>query len=49
MISLLYDGASEAAMREYLADKRQSLTAMATDCLRRGDTSLEQVLRAVRD
>ena len=49
LISLLYDGASEAAMHEYLADKRQSLTAMATECLRRGDTSLEQVLRAVRD
>jgi general secretion pathway protein E len=49
LISLLYDGASEAAMHEYLADKRQSLTAMATECLRRGETSLEQVLRAVRD
>ncbi|MBX8517102.1 Flp pilus assembly complex ATPase component TadA [Pseudomonas cichorii] len=48
LIALLYDGASEVAMQEYLADKRQSLVAMATECLRRGETSLAQVLRAVR-
>jgi general secretion pathway protein E len=48
LIALLYDGASEVAMQEYLADKRQSLAAMATECLRRGETSLAEVLRAVR-
>lgn len=48
LIALLYDGASEVAMHEYLADKRQSLAAMATECLRRGETSLAEVLRAVR-
>ncbi|GFM52184.1 type II secretion system protein GspE [Pseudomonas cichorii] len=48
LIALLYDGASEVAMQDYLADKRQSLAAMATECLRRGETSLAQVLRAVR-
>ena len=48
LIELLYDGASEVAMHEYLADKRQSLAAMATECLRRGETSLAEVLRAVR-
>jgi general secretion pathway protein E len=48
LIALLYDGASEAAMHEYLADKRRSLAEMATDCLRRGETSLAEVLRAVR-
>ncbi|MDF2643905.1 MAG: type secretion system protein [Pseudomonas sp.] len=48
LIALLYDGASEVAMQAYLADKRQSLAAMATECLRRGETSLAEVLRAVR-
>ena len=48
LIALLYDGASEVAMHEYLADKRQSLAAMASECLRRGETSLAEVLRAVR-
>ena len=48
LIALLYDGASEVAMHDYLADKRQSLAAMATECLRRGETSLAEVLRAVR-
>lgn len=48
LIELLYDGASEVAMHHYLADKRQSLVAMATDCLRNGQTSLAEVLRAVR-
>lgn len=48
LIELLYDGASEVAMHDYLADKRQSLAAMATECLRRGETSLAEVLRAVR-
>ena len=48
LIALLYDGASEVAMQDYLADKRQSLAAMATECLRRGETSLAEVLRAVR-
>ncbi|KFE54334.1 GspE/PulE family protein [Pseudomonas syringae] len=48
LIAMLYDGASEVAMHEYLADKRQSLAAMASECLRRGETSLAEVLRAVR-
>ncbi len=48
LIQLLYDGASETAMHDYLADKRQSLAAMASECLRRGETSLAEVLRAVR-
>ncbi|PHN17689.1 type II secretion system protein GspE [Pseudomonas sp. ICMP 561] len=48
LIALLYDGASEVAMHDYLADKRQSLAAMASECLRRGETSLAEVLRAVR-
>ncbi|MFJ4142193.1 GspE/PulE family protein [Pseudomonas sp. NPDC089734] len=48
LIALLYDGASEVAMQDYLTDKRQSLAAMASECLRRGETSLAEVLRAVR-
>jgi general secretion pathway protein E len=48
LIQLLYDGASETAMHDYLADKRQSLAAMASECLGRGETSLAEVLRAVR-
>lgn len=48
LIALLYDGASEVAMQNYLADKRESLAAMATECLRHGQTSLAEVLRAVR-
>ncbi len=48
LIRLLYDGASEVAMLDYLKDRRQSLAAMASDCLRQGRTSLAEVLRAVR-
>jgi general secretion pathway protein E len=48
LIQLLYDGASETAMHDYLADKRESLAGMASGCLRRGETSLAEVLRAVR-
>ncbi|HKS12504.1 MAG TPA: ATPase, T2SS/T4P/T4SS family [Pseudomonas sp.] len=48
LIALLYDGASEPAMQDYLAERRQSLAAMASDCLARGDTSLAEVLRAVQ-
>jgi general secretion pathway protein E len=48
LIQLLYDGASETAMHDYLADRRQSLAAMASESLGRGETSLAEVLRAVR-
>jgi general secretion pathway protein E len=48
LIALLYDGASEQAMQDYLADRRHSLVAMASDCLARGETSLAEVLRAVQ-
>ncbi|MBA1203689.1 Flp pilus assembly complex ATPase component TadA [Pseudomonas capeferrum] len=48
LIALLYDGASEVAMQAYLAERRQSLLAMARDCLARGETSLAEVLRAVQ-
>ena len=48
LIALLYDGASEVAMQAYLAERRQSLVAMASDCLARGETSLAEVLRAVQ-
>jgi len=48
LIGLLYDGASEQAMQEYLAGRRQSLVAMASDCLARGETSLAEVLRVVQ-
>ncbi|WP_123565936.1 GspE/PulE family protein [Pseudomonas vranovensis] len=48
LIALLYDGASEVAMHEHLAGRRQSLAGMASECLRRGDTSLAEVLRAVQ-
>ena len=48
LIGLLYDGASELAMQDYLADRRQSLVAMASDCLARGETSLAEVLRVVQ-
>ncbi|MNN07446.1 Type II secretion system protein E [compost metagenome] len=48
LISLLYDGASEVAMQDYLAERRQSLVAMASDCLARGETSLAEVLRVVQ-
>ncbi|XXF11041.1 Flp pilus assembly complex ATPase component TadA [Pseudomonas sp. D2-3] len=48
LIALLYSGASEVSMHAYLEDRRQSLAAMACDCLGRGDTSLAEVLRAVQ-
>ncbi|MDF2487868.1 MAG: type secretion system protein [Pseudomonas sp.] len=48
LVALLYDGASEPAMHDYLAGRRQSLVAMASDCLARGQTSLAEVLRAVQ-
>ncbi|SDE94088.1 general secretion pathway protein E [Pseudomonas seleniipraecipitans] len=48
LIALLYSGASEVSMHVYLEDRRQSLSAMACDCLARGDTSLAEVLRAVQ-
>ncbi|MET3675879.1 general secretion pathway protein E [Pseudomonas sp. UYEF17] len=48
LIGLLYDGASELAMQDYLAERRQSLVAMASDCLARGETSLAEVLRVVQ-
>lgn len=48
LIALLYDGASEVAMQEHLTGRRQSLAGMASECLRRGDTSLAEVLRAVQ-
>ncbi|PWB30892.1 type II secretion system protein GspE [Pseudomonas sp. SDI] len=48
LIALLYAGASEVAMQDYLDGRRQSLAGMASDCLARGDTSLAEVLRAVQ-
>ncbi len=48
LVGLLYDGASELAMQGYLAERRQSLVAMASDCLARGETSLAEVLRVVQ-
>lgn len=48
LVALLYDGASEVAMQGYLADRRQSLLGMASDCLARGRTSLAEVLRVVQ-
>ncbi|SFI66127.1 general secretion pathway protein E [Pseudomonas argentinensis] len=48
LIALLYSGASEVSMHAYLEERRQSLAAMACDCLARGDTSLAEVLRAVQ-
>ena len=48
LIALLYDGASEVQMQQYLDGRRQSLAAMACDALARGDTSLAEVLRAVQ-
>ncbi|MGJ7550745.1 GspE/PulE family protein [Pseudomonas alloputida] len=48
LVGLLYDGASELAMHGYLAERRQSLVAMASDCLARGETSLAEVLRVVQ-
>ncbi len=48
LVALLYEGASEVAMQHYLASRRQSLVAMASDCLARGDTSLAEVLRVVQ-
>ncbi len=48
LIALLYSGASEVSMQAYLEGRRQSLAAMACDCLARGDTSLAEVLRAVQ-
>ena len=48
LIGLLYDGASELAMQAYLGERRQSLVAMASECLARGETSLAEVLRAVQ-
>jgi len=47
LIGLMYDGASEMAMHDYLADKRQSLVQMAVQRLRCAETSLAEVLRAV--
>lgn len=35
-------------MQDYLAGRRQSLVAMASDCLARGETSLAEVLRVVQ-
>ncbi|MDD0972871.1 GspE/PulE family protein [Pseudomonas fontis] len=48
LIALLYDGASEVAMHDYLDGRRQSLAGMANECLERGETSLAEVLRAVQ-
>ncbi|MBF8721634.1 GspE/PulE family protein [Pseudomonas guariconensis] len=48
LVALLYDGASEVTMQGYLADRRQSLVGMASDCLARGQTSLAEVLRVVQ-
>ncbi|MDD1014252.1 GspE/PulE family protein [Pseudomonas rubra] len=48
LIGLLYDGASEVAMQEHLNGRRQSLAGMASECLRQGQTSLAEVLRAVQ-
>ncbi|EKT4467440.1 Flp pilus assembly complex ATPase component TadA [Pseudomonas putida] len=48
LVALLYDGASEVAMQGYLADRRQSLVGMASDCLARGRTSLAEVVRVVQ-
>ncbi|MCP6135204.1 hypothetical protein NL393_39095, partial [Klebsiella pneumoniae] len=48
LVGLLYDGASEVAMQDYLSGRRQSLVAMASDCLARGETSLGEVLRVVQ-
>ncbi|WP_406822208.1 GspE/PulE family protein [Pseudomonas sp. KnCO4] len=48
LVGLLYDGASELAMHDYLAERRQSLVAMASECLARGETSLAEVLRVVQ-
>ncbi|MHC6227080.1 GspE/PulE family protein [Pseudomonas sp. X10] len=48
LVALLYEGASELAMQDYLAGRRQSLVAMASDCLAAGQTSLAEVLRAVQ-
>ncbi|TWH71443.1 general secretion pathway protein E [Azomonas agilis] len=48
LVSLLYQGADELAMSAYLADKRQSLGAMALEALSQRHTSLAEVLRAVQ-
>ncbi|MCS5517617.1 hypothetical protein NWF32_30765 [Pseudomonas qingdaonensis] len=48
LIGLLYDGASEVAMQAHLQGRRQSLAGMASECLRQGQTSLAEVLRAVQ-
>ncbi|HGM5579636.1 TPA: GspE/PulE family protein [Pseudomonas putida] len=48
LVALLYEGASEVAMQAHLATRRQSLVAMASDCLARGQTSLAEVLRVVQ-
>ena len=48
LIGLLYAGASEVQMEEYLATRRQSLAGAAIERLRLGQTSLAEVLRAVQ-
>ncbi|MBC3468054.1 ATPase, T2SS/T4P/T4SS family [Pseudomonas sp. RW10S2] len=48
LVALLYEGASEVTMQAHLATRRQSLVAMASDCLARGETSLAEVLRVVQ-
>ncbi|MBI6897622.1 Flp pilus assembly complex ATPase component TadA [Pseudomonas putida] len=48
LVALLYDGESELAMQAYLDGRRQSLVAMSSDCLARGETSLAEVLRVVQ-
>lgn len=48
LVALLYDGQSELAMQAYLDGRRQSLLAMAGECLARGETSLAEVLRVVQ-
>ncbi|NIF16247.1 ATPase, T2SS/T4P/T4SS family [Pantoea sp. Cy-639] len=48
LVAMLYAGESELAMQGYLDGRRQSLVAMASDCLARGETSLAEVLRVVQ-
>ncbi len=48
LIALLYDGASEVAMQQYLQGRRQSLSGMAAASVAAGQTSLAEILRAVQ-
>ena len=48
LIGLLYAGASEPEMEDYLATRRQSLAQAALSQLAQGRTSLAEVLRSVR-